>query len=213
VAFRLGTGRRIFRARMLTFRSPRRLTRAERVRVSLTDVGGGLRLPLASRRTWIPGLGLLLAFLVVAGIAWQQSSSWRTPRFDTLAHGARNALGVLWLVGLWGGAVVLLVLAAVLLFYRESARLAEDRLIHVARLGPAHVVMEYELARVKNLRAADAGQGRAQVRFDYDDGEQGLGSDMPPAAAAARVKVIQAAIDSMATRRPSGVARQAEPKA
>jgi len=197
---------------MLTFRSPRRLSRAEHVRVSLTDAGGGLRLPLASRRTWIPGLGALMACLVVGGIAWQQSSSWSAARFDTLAHGVKAAVGMLWLAGLWAGAVVLLALAAVLLFYRESARLAEDRLIHVARLGPAHVVMEYDLAKVRNLRAADAGQGRAQVRFDYDNGEQGLGSDMPPAAAAARVKVIQSAIDSMAARRPSGP-RQPEPKA
>jgi hypothetical protein len=189
---------------MPTFGILRRFTRAERVRVAFADPGGGLRLPLASRRAWIPGLGVGLAFLVIASIAWQQSTALRPPQLDTVVHGLMTVLGMLLLVALWTGAVTLLLLAVVLLLYRESARLAEDRLIHVVRLGPVRVVMEYELARVRNLRAAEVGPERAQVRFDYVTGEQALGSDMPTGEAAARVKVIQAAIDAMAVRRPSG---------
>jgi hypothetical protein len=189
---------------MPTFGIPRRFTRAERVRVAFAGPGGGLRLPLASRRAWIPGLGIGLAFLVMTSVAWQQSTARRPPQFDTVVHGVTAVLGILWLVALWAAAVALLLLAVVLLLYRESARLAEDRLIHVVRLGPARVVMEYELARVRNLRAAEVGQERAQVRFDYVTGEQALGSDMPPGDAVARVRVIQAAIDAMAVRRPSG---------
>jgi hypothetical protein len=188
---------------MPTFWSLRRLTRAERTRVALTDAGGGLRLPLASRRTRIPGLAAGMALLVVASIAWQQSSSWRPPRLDSWIHGVTAGLGLLWLVGLWAAAVVLLVLAVGLLFYRESARLAGDLLIHVARIGPAQVIMEYELAKVRNLRAAEAGKDRAVVRFDYADGDHRLGSDMTTAEAAARVKMVQAAIDALGARRPS----------
>lgn len=183
-----------------------RLTRAEQVRVAFADPGGGLRLPLASRRTWIPGLGVVMAFLVVASIAWQQSGARRPPQFDTLLHSATSVLGILWLVALWAGALLLLLLAVVLLLYRESARLAENRLMHVVRLGPVSVSMAYDLVNVRNLRAADVGQERAQVRFDYVTGEQALGGDMPAGEAAARVKVIQGAIDAMAVRRASGAA-------
>jgi hypothetical protein len=189
---------------MVTFGLLRRFTRAERVRVAFADPGGGLRLPLASRRVWVPGLGVGLAFLVMTSIAWQQSTAHRPPQFDTVIHGVVGVLGILWLMALWATALVLLGLAVVLLRYRESARLAEDRLIHAVRLGPAYVFMEYELTKIRELRAADVGQERAQLRFDYVTGEQALGSDMPAKEAAARVKVIQGAIDAMAVRRPSG---------
>jgi hypothetical protein len=190
-------------AEMRTSRPLRRITRAERVSVSFTDAGGGLRLPLASRRALIPGLAAAVAFLVVTSIAWQRLSSWRRPPFDSWLHGALAVLGVLWLAVLWAGAIGLLILAVVLLFYRESARLADSRLIHVTRIGPAHVVMESELAKVRNLRAAEAGKDRAVIRFDYDDGDHRLGDDMTPAEAAARVKMVQAAIDALGARRPS----------
>jgi len=183
--------------------SLRRLSRAERVRVSLTDTGSGLRLPLASRRTWIPGLMVGIGFLVVASIAWQQSASAPPPRFDSVLHAVTAVLRILWLVVLWAGAAGLLLVTVVLLLYRESARLADNRLIHVARFGPAHVAMEYELAKVRNVRVADTGTERAVVLFDYDNGDHRLGDDLPPAEAAARVKMIQAAIDAQARRRPS----------
>jgi len=180
--------------------SLRRVSRAERVRVSLADTGSGLRLPLASRRTWIPGLAVGIAFVVVASIAWQQTASWRAPAFDTWIHRAAAVLRIFWVAGLWLGTAALLVLATVLLLFRESARLADGKLIHVARVGLAHVTMEYELAKLRNLRADEAGGGSAVVRFDYDNGDHRLGSDLTSAEAAARVKMIQAAIDGLGRR-------------
>jgi hypothetical protein len=188
---------------MLAARLLRRRTRAERVRISFTDAGGGLRLPLASRRTTIPGLAVGLIFLVVASMAVQQLSSRQTLRFDTWVHRGVALLDGLWLLGLCAGAVAVLLLTMALLTYRESARLAERELIHVARLGPVHVFMEYDLDKLRNLRAVETGKVRARVVFDYAGGHHGLGDDLPQAEAEARVKMIQAAIDGLGARRSS----------
>jgi len=201
--FRPGTACRIFIVGMRTSTSLRRLSGADRVRLSFADAGGGRPLPLASRRTWIPGLGAGLAFLVVTSMAWEQITYWHSREVHTWFDRVIVLLKGLWVVGLSVGAVVLFAVTIVLLFYRQSARIADGRLIHVAQLGPFRALMEYDLAKVRNLRAVDAGNGRARVWFDYDDGDHKLGRDMTPAEAEARVKMIQAAIDGVSTRRPS----------
>lgn len=183
--------------------SLRRRTGAERVSVSLADAGGSLPLPLASGRTLIPGIGAFLACGVVAAIAWEQLASWRTPEIRTLLDRGIVLLKALWVIGLWAGAVALLGLAIVLLFYRETARLAGTHLVHVARLGPLRLAMEYDLAKVLNLRVVETGDGRARVHFGYDGVDRKLGGDLPAADAEARLKVIQSAIDRRNAARPS----------
>jgi len=202
VLFRPGADCGIFVDGMIADRPLRRLSRADHVRTSFADAGGGLALPIASRRPWVAGLAVGLAFLVVTSIAWQQISSWRSPRIATWLDRVIVLLKGLWVFGLAAAAIILLVLAIAMLFYRESARLAENRLIHVAHLGPLRVFMEYDLARVRNLRAVETGKQLARVRFDYGDGHHELGNDMTPAEAEARVKMIQTAIDGLG-RRPS----------
>jgi hypothetical protein len=192
-------------------KSLRRRTGAERGSLSLADAGGSLPLPLASRRTLIPGLGVLLGFLVVVSMAWEQTTYWRSRAVDSLFDRLIVLLKVLWVVGLWVGAAALLVLAIVLLFYRESARLAGNQLIHVARVGPFRMAMEYDLAKVQNLSSMDAGHERARVRFDYNGAEHKLGRDLTPADAEARVKMIQAAIDRLGARRASQPGTAAPP--
>jgi hypothetical protein len=188
---------------MFALRSLRRRARPERIRVSLGDTGAGLALPLQSRRTWIAGLGVGLAALVVASVAWQQMFRPRPPLADTIVGLALGVLRWCWIGGLWVGALVLGLLAVILLFYRESARLAEHQLIHVVRLGPVRVFLEYDLAGMRELRAAGMGPESARIRFDYGDREVGLGSDMPLAEAEARVKMIRSAIERLGARRPS----------
>jgi hypothetical protein len=187
---------------MLTLSSLRRLARPDRIHVSLTDTGGGLPLPLSSRRTWITGLAVGVAFLVVASIAWQQLSSWRDARSDAAFALVTVLLRWCWVIALWVGALALFLLTIALLFFRESARVADNRLIHVARTGPVRVFMEYDLARVRNLRVVGTGE-EARIRFDYGDRDRGLGADMPLAEAEARVKMIQSAIDGLSARRAS----------
>jgi hypothetical protein len=60
--------------------------------------------------------------------------------------------------------------------------------------------MEFDLARVRNLRAVSTGADGARIRFDYGHQDRGLGTDMPLAEAEARVKMIQSAIDGLGRR-------------
>ena len=183
----------------------RHLVRSERAHLSLTDAGGGLPLPLPSRPRWIPGLAAVLTCLVLASIAWQQLAAMRHLRgaavFD-LQTVARDLL----VLGLAVSALLLLLLAIALLFYRESARVAEHQLVHVVRLGPVRAVTVYDLIDVRNIRAVDAGPQGARIRFDYAHHEQGLGDEMPLAEAETRVKMIQNAIEGVQSRRPSQAA-------
>jgi hypothetical protein len=191
--------------------SLRRLARPERIRVSLTDTGGGLPLPLASRRTWITGLAVGVATLVVASMAWQQLSAVQRLRSGTTVELVIAVLRWTGVVALWVGALALCLLAVALLLFRESARLADNRLIHLARLGPVRVFMDYDLASVKNLRAVGTGAEGARIRFDYGQRDLGLGTDMPLAEAEARVKLIQSAIDGLGARRASRATPVARP--
>jgi hypothetical protein len=179
-----------------------RLPRPERVRVSLLDAGGGMPLPLPGRRPWIAGLALGLAFVVFASMAVGQIRSVRFRTVDTALDLLLVLLQGLWLAFWWVGVAVLLLGTILLLLYAESARLDPGRLIHVSRFGPFRLIAEYDLAKVRNLRVESTGKDGGRIRFDYGERNRGLGADMPAAEAEARVKMIQAAIDSLG-RRPS----------
>jgi len=143
-----------------------------------------------------------LACLVVASIAWQQLVALRHLRPDA-AVGFLFVLRAALVFGLWAAAVLLLLLAIGLLSHRESAHLADNQLVHVTRFGPVRAIAKYDLTQLRNLRAVDAGRAGARIHFDYPLGEQRLGGEMALAEAEARVKLIQAAIDRVSTRRPS----------
>jgi hypothetical protein len=75
----------------------------------------------------------------------------------------------------------------------------------VPRFGPLKVLIEYELARVNNLRLEGTdGSDLVRVRFDYDEGTRGIGDYMEPADADRVVHRIQSA----ATAARSGVELQ-----
>jgi hypothetical protein len=200
--FRFGSMCDKFVVGVLTPKLLRPLVRSERARMSLTDAGRGLPLPLPSRRNWITGLAAILGGVVLASIAWQQLAAVRHLRggagldLPTVLHGTLIA-------GLSVAALLLLLLAIALLSFRESAHLADNQLIHVVRFGPVRAVTAYDLIDVRNLRAVDIGKAGARIRFDYAHREQGLGDEMPLAEAEKRVKMIQTAIDGVSARRPS----------
>lgn len=71
-------------------------------------------------------------------------------------------------------------------------------LVHVPRLGFLRIFLEYDLAKIRNLRLENAGgPDRVRIRFDYGDGHVGLGDHMPRAAAERRIRTIQSAIDAV----------------
>src|SRR5689334_10968230 len=103
----------------------------------------------------------------------------------------------------WSVGVLLLGAFTVLLcFYRDSLYLQGSRLVSAPRLGPLHMLAEYELAGIRNLRIEAQATEGARVRFDYGEGSRNLGDVMPKADAERIVAVIRAALPSAATIRP-----------
>jgi len=98
-----------------------------------------------------------------------------------------------WLLG-WSVAVVTLgALTVLFFFYRESARLQDGRLVVVPRVGPIKLIIEYDLARVQNIRAEEVAGGNVRIRFDYDGKTNSLGNAMPRADAEVLVRTIRSA--------------------
>ena len=173
-----------------------RKARPERFRISLRDEAGGTPLPLPARRMWPIGIFLGVAFLIFAGIGWSQIASMR-------GHEVRSVFDLVfilfqgfWVVGWSVGVFILGALTVLLLFYGESARLRDGRLIYTPSLGPLRLSTEYDLAKIRNLRLERAGGGpgdNVRIQFDYGDGGIGLGDTMPRSEAEKLIAVIRQA--------------------
>ncbi|HEY3042582.1 MAG TPA: DUF6498-containing protein [Vicinamibacterales bacterium] len=168
------------------------------------DAAGATPLELPERRLWPVGLILGAMFAIFAGIAWMMVGR-------ILGSSVRDVFDLMfvlfegfWLLG-WSVAVVILgALTVLLFFYSESARLQDGRLVHVPRLGPLNIIVEYDLARVRNVRLENAGGDNVRIRFDYDGGTNGLGDVMPRPDAELAVRTIRSAVAAL--RLPSGQA-------
>jgi hypothetical protein len=122
----------------------------------------------------------------MAGIAWMQIGSMRGREIESVFDLAFFLFQGFWVLGWSVGVFILGALTFLLLFYRESARLIDGRLIKMPRLGPLVMISEYDLAKVRNLRLERAGgksEKSVSIRFDYGDGSVGLGDSMPQADA------------------------------
>jgi hypothetical protein len=159
------------------------------------DLAGGTPLAFPVRRMWPVGLILGATFAIFAAIAWMMAGR-------ILGSSVRDVFDLMfvlfegfWLLG-WSVAVVILGALTVLVFlYDESARLQGGRLVHVPRLGPIKIVIEYDLARVRNVHLENAGSGdTVRIRFDYDGGSNGFGDTMPRADAERLVGTIRSAV-------------------
>jgi hypothetical protein len=189
--------------------------RPERYRFALKDnapLGTPLDLP---RRSY--GLAALIVagmFVLFAGVL-----VFQIVKLDLHALRSVSALmGMLfqlfWILGWSAGVLILGALTLLLLFYRESARIADGRLFHIPSVGPLKMILEYDLARVSNPRVEpDAAGENARVRFDYDEGSRGLGDAMPRADAEAIVAALRAAIpaDAATPRIEADVPRRPAP--
>src|SRR5205085_1922509 len=99
-----------------------------------------------------------------------------------------------WALGWSVGVATLGALTVVTLFYDESARLQNGRLVYVPRLGPLKIIIEYDLARLRNIRVDNAGsRNEARIRFDDDEGSHVLGDTMLRLDAETLVDTIQRA--------------------
>jgi Family of unknown function (DUF6498) len=170
-----------------------RKARPERFSISLRGQSGGTPLPLPARSMWPVGLAIGVAFLIFAAIAWNQIGSLRGQKITTVFDLSIFLFQGFWVLGWSVGVLVLGALALLFLFYKESAWLRGGRLIHVPRLGPLHFTVEYDLAKIRNLRLEPARENAVRVRFDYGDGSNGLGDTMARADAEKLVTSIQEA--------------------
>lgn len=177
----------------------KRKARPDRIRVSLWEnaAADATRLELPERRMWPAALIVAAMFVIFAGVEWttiaRMSGGSVRDVFDLMVLLFQG----FWVLG-WSVAVVVLgALSVLLLSYGESAWLQNGRLVHVPRLGPLKIIIEYDLARVRNVRLENAGaEDKVRVRFDYDQGTVGLGDAMPRSDAERLVKTIQSAVAS-----------------
>jgi len=176
--------------------SPRmRKARPERIRYTLFDDGAGaVPIPLPTQRHWMPGLIIAVFFLVFAsvlvGMIYRMDLHRMRDVFDLMMF----LFDAFWVIGWSVGVLILGVLTVLFLFYRESARLQNGRLVHVPRIGPLKIVCEYDLEGISNLRLEPAKDGQlARIRFEYAGGRARLGDAMEPEDAQAAIDQIRRA--------------------
>ena len=179
-----------------------RIARPGRIRIRLSDdASGATPLKLPARRMWPASLIVAAMFAIFAGIAWTMVGR-------ILGSSVRDVFDLMfvlfegfWLLG-WSVAVVILgALTVLFFFYSESARLQGERLVYVPRLGPLKIIIEYDLARMRNVRLENAGGANTvRIRFDYNGGSNGLGDAMPRADGELLVRTIRSAAAALRLR-------------
>jgi hypothetical protein len=140
---------------------------------------------------------------VIAGIPWRSIGDI----FDLVFV----LFQAFWVLGWSVGVAILGMLTILFSMYSESARLQDRTLVRVPRLGPIAVLVEYDLAKIRNIRLeraiSNAHPDAVRVRFDYGGGTNTLGDTMPRAEGQRLVDTIAgaaAAFPSMpATERPA----------
>jgi hypothetical protein len=173
-----------------------------RIRIRLRDdAAGATPLDLPDRRLWPGSLIIAALFALFAGIGWMMAGEISGSSVDDVFDLMFVLFQAFWLLA-WSVAVVILGgLTVLLFFYSESARLQDGRLVHVPRLGPLKVIVEYDLARVRNVGLESAGsQGTVRIRFDYGGGRNRLGDAMPRADAERLVRTITSAAAALRPR-------------
>ena len=167
------------------------------IRVRLRDeaADGAVPLELAQRRMWPAGLLTGAMFAAFAGVAWTVAGTMSRRAVHDVFDLMFFLFQLFWLLGWSVGVFVLAALTVLLLFYRESARLQEGKLVFVSGLGPIKIIADYDLARIRNLRLQNVGgPENAQIRFDYDERlNNTLGDTMPRAGAERLEETIRGA--------------------
>jgi hypothetical protein len=149
------------------------------------------------------------SFAIFAAVEWAAIASMFGRSVDDIADLAFVLFQGFWVLGWSVGVLLLGALTMLFAFYSESARLEEGRLIHIPRLGPLKILVDYDLARVDNVRLEQtAGDDRdtVRVRFDYEGRANALGNTMRRADGQRLVDAIAAAarvVPRTAGTRPS----------
>ena len=168
-----------------------------RVRFRLKDdAGGSVLLALPGQKSVPLAIMFGVMFVIFASVDFINIRRLFEYQSDTVFH-LSGAFFDGFFVLVWTMGVLFLLGATLLmLFYREKARISGDRLIHVMRLGPLHVLIEYELARIRHMSVENE-QGLGRIDFDYDGTPVSLGNAMDRAVAEQHVKTIAEATGAL----------------
>ena len=144
------------------------------------------------------GVSLVLAasFVIFAAIEWMTIAGMFRHRVEDVFDLTFLVFQGFWALGWSVGVLLLGVLTVLFAFYSESARLEAGKLVHIPRLGPLKILIDYDIAKVGNVRIEQANKtdpGMVQVRFDYDGSDTSLGNAMPRADAQRIVDAITSA--------------------
>ena len=181
---------------------PRRLlARPERMRFALSDdAAGAAPLELPRRNMAMAAAVAAAMFAIFAWILVSQIARLDPHSLRSVSALMGLLFEIFWILGWSVGVAFLGALTVLLGFYRESARVAGGRLINVSRIGPFRMIVEYDLARMRNLRIEPDKSGRrARVRFDYGEGSRALGDTMPKVDAERIVAALRGAMPAAMT--------------
>ena len=199
-----------------------KLARPRRIRLSLwDDAAGATPIGLPAQSMWPLNLIVAIMFALFAGVEWLTIA-------EVAGQDVRNVFDLMFVLfqGFWvlGWSVTVVILGALTVFfffYTESVRLQDRRLVHVPRLGPLKIIIEYDLARVRNVHLEKTDNPHeALIRFDDDAGSHGLGNVMARSDAERLVDMIRRAAAAAgatdtppAASTPEAPAPRAEPVA
>ena len=167
-----------------------------RFRFSLRDAvaAGATTLDLPARRMWPVGLVLGAMFVIFTAVEWTTIHGLSGQSVRDVSDLVLFLFQTFWIVGWSVGVLILGALTILFFFYGESARLENGRLVYVPHLGPLKIILDYDLARVRNVRLENAGSGdNVRIRFDYDQASNTLGDTMPRAEAEPLMRQLQGA--------------------
>jgi hypothetical protein len=161
----------------------KRKARPARFRLRLRDAEppGAISLVLPERSMRVVSIILAISFVIFAAIEWTTVAGLFGRRVDDVFDLAFLVFQAFWALGWSVGVLILGALTVLFAFYSESARIEPGTLVHIPRLGPLKILIDYDLAKVRNVRLEQvSGNDRdtVQVRFDYDEGENALGNAM-----------------------------------
>ncbi|HET9468775.1 MAG TPA: hypothetical protein VFO48_10195, partial [Vicinamibacterales bacterium] len=175
-----------------------RKARPARIRLRLWDESpaGAIPLVLPARSLRGPAVFMAIAFVIFAAIEWTTVASLFSRPVEDVFDLVFVLFQGFWALGWSVGVLILGALTVLLTFYSESARIESRKLVHIPALGPLKILVDYDLAKVSNVRLEQvAGNDRdtVQVRFDYDGGANALGNAMPRADGQRIVNAINSA--------------------
>jgi hypothetical protein len=196
--------------------------RPARIRVRLWEPGapGAVPIVLPARSMRVAAIAVAIFFAIFAAIEWNVVANLFGRSVDDVFDLTFLLFQGFWALGWSVGVVLLGALTILLAFYSESARLEGGKLVHIPKLGPLNILVDYDLARVRNVRLEQARGNEpdmVQVRFDYEEGANSLGNAMRRAegqrivdAIAAAARLVPRALDArpIEPRLPDSTARE-----